>query len=55
MLAVQASATVCGVVATPVPETLTVAGEFVASLVTLTLALTAPAVPGANMTVSVTD
>jgi hypothetical protein len=40
--------------ACPVPETLTVVGEFVALLVTLTLApVTAPAVVGSNVTVSV--
>lgn len=48
------SPTVCGVVATPVPETLIVAGEFVVLLEMLTLPVTAPAVPGANVTVTVT-
>ena len=42
-------------VETPVPETLIVAGELVALLAMLTLPLTAPAVPGANVTVTVTD
>jgi hypothetical protein len=46
---------VCGVVDTPVPETLMVAGEFVASLAIETLPLTAPAVAGANCTVTVID
>jgi hypothetical protein len=55
VLAVQASATVCGVVDTPVPEVLIVAGEFVASLVMDTLPVTAPAVVGANCTLTVAD
>jgi len=55
VLAVQASATVCGVAATPVPETLIDAGEFVASLKIVTVPLTAPAAEGANCTVTVTD
>ena len=54
VLAVQASVTVC-VIATPVPETLTVAGELVASLEIVTEPLTAPPVDGANCTVTVTD
>jgi hypothetical protein len=55
VLAVQARATVCGVVDTPVPETVIVAGEFVASLAIETLPLMAPAVVGANCTVTVID
>lgn len=55
VLAVHVSKTVGGVVETPVPERLIVAGEFVASLAMLTLPLTVPAVPGANVTVTVTD
>ena len=55
VLAVHASDTVCGVVDTPVPETLIVAGELVASLEIVTAPLTAPAVDGANCTVTVTD
>jgi hypothetical protein len=46
---------VCGVVETPVPETVIVAGEFVASLEIETLPDTAPAVEGANCTVTVID
>jgi len=53
VLAVQASATVCD--ATPVPETLIDAGEFVASLEIVTVPLTAPDAEGANCTVTVTD
>jgi len=55
VLAVQASATVWGVVERPVPETLTVAGELVASLEIVTAPFTAPAADGANCTVTVTD
>ena len=40
---------------TPVPEALIVAGEFVASLVMDTPPVTAPAVVGANCTVTVAD
>jgi hypothetical protein len=55
VLAVQASATVWGVIEMPVPETLIVAGELVALLEIVTEALTAPAADGANCTVTVTD
>ena len=55
MLAFQFSDTVCCCAATPVPETLIVAGEFVALLVIETEPVTAPAVVGANVTVTVTD
>jgi hypothetical protein len=55
VLASQVSATVCGVVETPVPDTLIVAGEFVALLAILTLPLTVPAPVGANSAVTVTD
>jgi hypothetical protein len=51
-LAVHDSATECWV---PVPDKATVAGEFVALLVTVTLPLTLPAAVGANAIVSVTD
>jgi hypothetical protein len=55
VLAFQFSATVCCCAATPVPDKLTVAGEFVALLVIETEPLIAPAVVGANVTVAVTD
>ena len=55
VLAVQARATVCAVPVAPVPETPMVAGEFVASLLMATLPVTAPAVVGANCTVTVAD
>jgi hypothetical protein len=54
VLAFQVNPTVC-CVATPVPDTLIVAGEFVALLVICTEPVTAPAVVGANCTVTVTD
>ncbi len=54
MLAFQFSPTVC-CVATPVPDTLIVAGEFVALLAICTEPATAPAAVGANCTVTVTD
>ena len=46
--------TLC-VIATPVPDTASVAGEFVALLAMVTLPLTAPALFGANSTVTVAD
>jgi hypothetical protein len=55
VLAVQLSKTDSGVTWTPVPDKETVAGEFVALLVTLTLPVTLPAVVGANTTFSVAD
>jgi hypothetical protein len=55
VLAVHVSETVGGAVETPVPERLIVAGEFVALLAMLMLPVTAPAVLGANVTVTVTD
>jgi hypothetical protein len=55
VLAVQASDTVCGVVDMPVPETLIVAGELVASLEIVTVPFTTPAAAGANCTVMVAD
>jgi hypothetical protein len=54
VLAFQFRPTVC-CVTTPVPETLIVAGEFVALLTICTEPLTAPALVGANCTVTVTD
>ena len=47
-LAVQDNVAECGVVATPVPETVIVDGEFVALLAMLTLPFTNPAAAGAN-------
>jgi len=55
VLAFQLSDTVCCTAATPVPDKLTVEGEFVALLVIETDPVTAPAVVGANVTVTVTD
>jgi hypothetical protein len=54
-LAVQDNATVWGVVETPVPESVIVAGEFVALLAMLTLPLADPAAAGVNCAVIVTD
>jgi hypothetical protein len=54
-LAVQDSATVWGVVETPVPDSVIVAGEFVALLAMLTLPLTNPEAAGVNCAVIVTD
>ena len=54
MLAFQFSPTVC-CVETPVPDTAIVEGEFVALLVIATAPFTAPALVGANCTVTVTD
>lgn len=53
-LAFQVSVTLW-VTATPVPDTDSVAGEFVALLAMLTLPLAAPALLGANSTVTVAD
>ena len=47
-LAVQDNVTECGVVATPVPESVIADGEFVALLAMLTLPFTSPAAAGAN-------
>jgi hypothetical protein len=47
-LAVQNNVAVWGVVATPVPEVIIAAGEFVALLAMLTLPFTIPAAVGAN-------
>lgn len=55
MLAFQFNDTVCCVAATPVPDRLTVEGEFVALLVIETEPPTAPPVVGAKVTVTVTD
>jgi len=46
---------VCCTAATPVPDRFTVEGEFVALLTMDTDPVTAPAVVGANVTVTVTD
>jgi hypothetical protein len=54
VLAFQFKDTVCCVAATPVPDKLTVEGEFVALLVIATEPVTAPAVVGAKVTVTVT-
>ncbi len=55
VLAVQLSATECGVEATPVPEVAMVDGELEASLESTTLPVTAPPMVGANWTVTVMD
>jgi hypothetical protein len=55
VLAFQFKPTVCCVAATPVPDTLIVAGEFVALLTIETEPLAAPAAVGAKITVTVTD
>jgi hypothetical protein len=55
VLAVQDNATVWGVAATPVPESVIPAGEFVALLAMLTLPLTNPAAAGVNCAVIVKD
>jgi hypothetical protein len=46
---------VWGVVETPVPDSVIVAGEFVALLAMLTLPLTNPEAAGVNCAVIVTD
>jgi len=51
-LGVHETPTVCEVCCTPVPETL-IFGELLALLFTATLPVTAPALIGANVTVSV--
>jgi hypothetical protein len=51
VLAFQLSATVCGEIETPVPDTDTLVGEPVALLAIATFPFTAPAVVGANVTV----
>ena len=51
-LAVHDTPTVCKVCCTPVPETL-IFGELLALLFTATLPVTAPALVGANVIVSV--
>jgi len=48
VLAVQDNATEWTAAATPVPESVIAAGEFVALLAMLTLPLTNPAADGAN-------
>ena len=50
VLAVQLSATVCGVTATPVPDSEIVVGEPVALLVTVTLPVSPPAAVGEKTT-----
>lgn len=55
MSAVQLSKTVWGELDEPVPETVMVAGEFVASLEIAMAPVTAPTTVGANCTVTVID
>ena len=52
-LASQVSPTELLLCVTPVPDTVMLAGEFVALLATFTLPFTAPAFVGANWTVNV--
>jgi hypothetical protein len=52
-LAIQDREAECTTAVTPVPESVTLAGEFVALLVTVTLPVTLPVAAGANVTVNV--
>jgi len=53
VLAVQVIATECDTACTPVPESVTVDGELVALLVTVTLPGRSPAADGAKVTFKV--